>query len=152
MTATSTATLADLAKLASQGVLFALIDACDEPDVPPRCAEMGPPRAVSLYRGNAEKDFAAFAPYLTQLKPEDVDWISEKLWAKAWGYFVIARSDLGTLRTHFRHFLEVVVEGKKMFFRFYDPRVLRTFLETSDPQAIRQFFWADKCFGNDIFG
>jgi hypothetical protein len=140
--------LEQLRTLANSGNLYALLDACDEPAVPKRCRQMTAARAVSLYRGDAAVEFGHVAPYLAHLNPDDIDWILAKLWSAPWGYFVIARSDLATLRTHFRHFLKVKLpDNTKVLFRFYDPRVVRTYLDASDLPTRRQFFGPVQALG-----
>jgi hypothetical protein len=135
------ASLEQLQAFAGRGFLYALLDACDEPAVPKRCAELTEARAVSLYRGDKAVEYAHLAPYLAQLDESDIEWIQTKLWMAPWGYFVIARSDLATLRSHFRRYLTVKLpDNSKVLFRFYDPRVVKTFLGASDPPTIRQFF------------
>jgi hypothetical protein len=142
-----TATIEQLQGFAQDGVLYALLDACDEPSVPVRCDELST-RAVSLYRGEAETNYRNIAPYLAQISIHEFEWILTELWPNHWGYFVIARSDLSTLRTHFRRYLTVKLpDGKKVLFRFYDPRVLKTFLASSQPQEIRDFFGPARAFG-----
>src|SRR5436305_10083170 len=45
------------------------------------------------------------------------------------------------LKKHFRKFLLVKTEdGKELYFRFYDPRVLRIFLPTCDVAQLKEFF------------
>jgi hypothetical protein len=45
------------------------------------------------------------------------------------------------LHKHFRKFLLVSTEeGKQLYFRFYDPRVLRIFLPTCNPAQLVEFF------------
>ena len=39
-----------------------------------------------------------------------------------------------------RHFLMIELEGEEVYFRFYDPRVLRGFLPNCTPGEIREFF------------
>ncbi|HRO43103.1 MAG TPA: DUF4123 domain-containing protein, partial [Flavipsychrobacter sp.] len=47
------------------------------------------------------------------------------------------------LHKHFRKFLLVKTEDEQeLYFRFYDPRVLRIFLPTCDQGQIREFFGA----------
>jgi hypothetical protein len=140
--------LEQLRTLANSGDLYALLDACDEPAVPNRCQQMTEARAVSLYRGSAAVEFAHVAPYLAHLNSDDIDWILSKLWSAPWGYFVIARSDLATLRTHFRHYLRVKLpDNTKVLFRFYDPRVVHTYLNASDHATTRQFFGPVRALG-----
>ena len=122
------------------GTLFAILDACDEPRVPEKVEELGPKRAVSLYRGWAEGDYWAIAPYLVEVDEPLLDWILENLWSDPWGIFAAAPVDLAALRKHFRRFLKVRgPEGNELYFRFYDPRVLPLFLSTCNPQEIDQF-------------
>jgi hypothetical protein len=63
-------------------------------------------------------------------------------WDKNWGIYLICEKPFLELRTHFRHFLMVQAEGfeHRMYFRFYDPRVLQTFLPTCSPEQRQQFF------------
>ena len=45
------------------------------------------------------------------------------------------------LRKHFRQFLLAALpDGKQVYFRFYDPRVLRVYLPTCTPEEIYRFF------------
>ena len=126
---------------AGPGSVYAVLDACDEPRVPDKVRELGPTRAVSLYRGSAEIEYWAIAPYLAQLDETLLDWIVGSLWKDPWGIFAVARADLATLRKHFRRFLKVEdPDGKELLFRFYDPRVLPTFLTTCIESEAEQFF------------
>jgi len=122
------------------GSLFAILDACDEPRVPQKVDELED-RAVSLYRGSAERDCWAIAPYLAQVDEGLLDWIVENLWDDPWGILAQTTTDLAKLRTHFRRFLMVEdPDGDKMYFRFYDPRVLSTFLTNCTESEAEEFF------------
>ena len=55
---------------ASPSRFFAVVDACDEASVVPKVSELGGERAVSLYKGWAEREHAAIAPYLIDLDQE----------------------------------------------------------------------------------
>jgi len=58
-----------------------------------------------------------------------------------WGVFAIALDDLPVLRRHFRKFLIVHdSEGAPMYFRYYDPRVLRVYLPTCTPEELNTVF------------
>jgi len=128
------------------GTLYAVLDACDEPRVPEKVRELGD-RAVSLYRGHAERDYWAIAPYLAQADGALLDWVVENLWNDPWGILAAAPVDLPALRKHFRRFLTVRnPAGKPMYFRFYDPRVLPTFLSTCTPEEAAEFFGAIQGF------
>ena len=130
-----------LREIADSQRLYALLDACDAPDVPVKVAELGEGRAVSLYRGLPEEEYSAFAPYLACADMALVDWIAAHLWHDAWGVFVVFDGPLPALRSHFRHFLIVDdPQGEKMYFRFYDPRVLPKYLPTCTTQELRRFY------------
>ncbi|MBX3411224.1 MAG: DUF4123 domain-containing protein [Pirellulales bacterium] len=120
--------------------LYAVIDACDEPTVPPRMWSLEG-RAVSLYRGTADEELWSIAPYLVQVDGELLAWILECLAERPWGFFAEATVDLHELRQHFRRFLTVEdPEGKRVYFRFYDPRVLPRFLSVCTAEEAARFF------------
>lgn len=116
---------------AEQGELYAILDACDAPAVPKKFLELGSEKAASLYQGTAQQELWEIAPYLMYLDVPTLDWIISTLVEEPWGILVQSKSDLGSLRRHFRHFLFVAAPtGEQWYFRFYDPRVLRVFLPT----------------------
>jgi len=145
---TETAPLEALREAAAAGALFAVIDSCDEPSVLAKVEEAGPERVVSLYRGEAEEDFADFAPYLFRVDAELLDWIAAELWPKPWGIFARAALPLEDVRKQFRRFLLVEdPDGMEMYFRFYDPRILRVFLPTCTASELSQFFGPIEAMG-----
>jgi hypothetical protein len=145
---TEAASADDLRRLAGAGRLWALLDACDAPAVPEKVGDLGEERAVSLYRGGAEEDWWAIAPYLARADGSLIDWIAETLEAESWGVFVVADADLEGLRRHFRRFLIVEdPDGEEMYFRFYDPRVLAKFLPTCSSFELREIFGPVEAFG-----
>ncbi len=131
-----------------RGRLYAILDACDTPSVLEKVRELGDERAISLYRGTADEMYEAIAPYLVAVDPALFDWITETLWAEPWGIFVRSPSDLAELRTHFRKFLLVDgPTGEQWYFRYYDPRVLRTYLPTCTPDELAEFYGPVSEFG-----
>jgi len=99
--------------------------------------------AVSLYRGNAERELMMIAPYLINVRRVEFEWIVEKLDGTPWGYFVSTPRGitLTALRKHFRKFLLVEgPQGEELYFRFYDPRVIVDFLESATPEERDLFF------------
>jgi hypothetical protein len=150
---TETVPLSDLRNLASKRQLYAILDACDAPGVPQKARELGEENAVSLYRGEAEEDFWAIAPYLISVDSSVLDWIASTLWEQPWGIFVVAEVNFETLRTHFRKFLTVSLpDGEKVYFRFYDPRVIQQFLPTCNQAELAEFFGSVQKFGCGLAG
>ncbi len=101
------------------------------------------PEFVCLYRGELEPDMAQVAPYLVRLEPqtEFANWVFEQGFGKHWGVFITSAADLATLRGHFRRFLMVQdPKGKPVYFRYYDPRVLRVYLPTCNAAELAEFF------------
>src|SRR6266446_1940309 len=122
--------------------LFALLDAAREPMILKLLLE-SKEEYQSLYQGAHGEKLVHFAPYLVRLPQQSP--LLEKLvrdgWGKSWGIFLACDKPLQAVRSHFRHFLIVKTEaGKDLYFRFYDPRVLRVFLPTCTPEEIKQFF------------
>ena len=141
-------TIGQLRQWAVAGRVFAVIDACDAPAVPPRLRELGEDRAVSLYRGRAEEELWGIGPWLAQADAETCDWIAGDLWSTPWGIFAIADADLDTMRTHFRRLLVVKSpEGDPLYFRLYDPRVLPPFLAACTEAELDELFGPIRAFG-----
>jgi hypothetical protein len=98
---------------------------------------------ICLYRGELEPDLAEMAPYLAHLPPESsfTRLLLQKGWGSHLGIFAISKCDLRTMRMHFRKFLMVLdPEGKPLYFRYYDPRVLRVYLPTCNTDELQTVF------------
>jgi hypothetical protein len=103
---------------------------------------------VSLYKGGPEQHLSSVAPYLFQYGNNESfeNWISENT-GKSWGVFVKCKVDMEDMNYHFRKFLKVKTEDlQQLYFRFYDPRVLRIFLPTCDKNQIIEFFGPVQAF------
>ncbi len=128
--------------LASGMRAFALLDACDEPLIPPKVHELGV-RAMSLYQGAAEKRYAHIAPYVAEIDLELVEWIVDTLAGTPWGYLLLTGDDcsLISIRRHLRKFLLVTLpDGQEVFFRFYDPRLISPFIDAATESNLKEFF------------
>lgn len=96
-----------------------------------------------LFTGEIPYDLAEAAPYLVHLRREAsfTRWVLEEGWGKSFGIFAWSRADLETLRRHFRRLLQATDEqGRKLYFRYYDPRVLRVYLPTCTVEELREVF------------
>ena len=97
----------------------------------------------SLYEGQQGAKLAQVAPYLVRLKPDShlLETLVREGWGQSWGVYLTCPRELQEVRQHFRHFLEVQMpDGKQVYFRFYDPRVLRVFLANCTRDDTAQFF------------
>jgi hypothetical protein len=128
--------------------LYALLDASREPSVLKVILE-SKEEHQSLFEGTQGAQLAHFAPYLVRVpnKSPLLNTLAEQAWSKSWGVFVTSDLPLKELRTHFRHYLNVKLpDGQQVYFRYYDPRVLRLFLPTCLPEEANQFFGPVKHF------
>jgi hypothetical protein len=122
--------------------VFAVLDGASVPGLVQKLYALKP-EYECLYRGELAPDMAEVAPYLVRLdeRSEMTEWILGEGWGKHWGIFALAQADLHAMRQHFRRFLVVHDEaGKPMYFRFYDPRVLRQYLPTCNGQELTALF------------
>jgi hypothetical protein len=122
--------------------LFALLDGASVEGLLDKLYGLSP-NFCCLFTGELEPDMAEVAPYLVQLEPgsEFTDWVIEQGWGNHWGIFAAASGDLRAMRRHFRTFLIVYdVSGRPLRFRYYDPRVLRTYLPTCNAAELATIF------------
>ncbi len=98
---------------------------------------------LCLYRGDKAIELATVAPYLINLKRDDsfTKWLFVNGWGKSWGIFLRSSASFKELHRHFRKFLMVYdEEGTPLYFRFYDPRVLRVYLPTCNESELQTVF------------
>lgn len=127
--------------------LFAILDAARDPRVL-EVLRGSKEQYQSLYEGEQGDQLADFAPYLVRLPAEAplLETLVEEGWGDSWGVYLTCAKPFDEVRKHFRHFLLVKVEGEEegeeeeVYFRFYDPRVLRAYLPTCDHFDVKEFF------------
>lgn len=98
-----------------------------------------------LYLEPLSDSLRAAAPHLVALKP-DALFTRQVLnvgWGKSWGIFLATYppATLTAVRHNYRK-LNIVEDplGQKVFFRYYDPRVLRIYLPTCTRDEVRSVF------------
>lgn len=95
-----------------------------------------------LFIGALEPEVASVAPYLVAL-PEGhpvVDRLAEG-WGRSEAIYALSPLDLGAMRKHFRTLtLARIPDGRTVFFRFYDPRVLRSVAPILEPAQRTRFY------------
>ena len=103
-------------------------------------------RVLELLRASGER-FERLdegrAPYLAAIPPRSplLDSLVAEGWGAGWGLFLTSRRPFGETCHHFRQILVAVTDdGRQLDFRFYDPRVLRAFLPTSNAEQAAVLF------------
>lgn len=128
---------------AGQGTrVFTILDGASVPNLRDNMGTFNPEH-ICLFRGELEPDMAEVAPYLAFLERDApfTDWVLTNGWGEHWGIFGVTKADLKELRKHFRKFLIVYDEsGKSLYFRYYDPRVLRIYLPTCNANELKTVF------------
>ncbi len=101
------------------------------------------PEHECLYKGEAADTLHSVGPWLFSFPTPSLfsDWYIANFEKQNWGIIIQSNSDFKSLYIHLKKFLLVKTEeGKKLYFRYYDPRVLPTFLETADESQLETFF------------
>ncbi|MGA7904712.1 MAG: DUF4123 domain-containing protein [Terrimicrobiaceae bacterium] len=125
------------------GPLFALLDATRDPLRILGMLRSSGEKYQSLYEGLQGRMLEAYAPYLVRLPGDSrlLETLVAQGWGKNWGIFVVSAADFQSLRKHFRTFLMVKSpEGEQLYFRYYDPRVLREYLPTCNAEETNFVF------------
>lgn len=106
-------------------------------------------RCESLFVGPKAERLAHVAPYLTPCDPSGVV-LRLVLGGKPTDRGILIESDaeFGVIRAHLRRFLIVERQRDRRFvyFRYYDPRVLRPFLPACTPDELARFFGPIRAF------
>ncbi len=97
----------------------------------------------SLYAGTAAITLAEQAPYLVRLEPgsESVSDLLEHGWGHALALFIDSSAGFEATRIALKKKLVAHdAGGRRLYFRFYDPRVARAFLASADRNGLRWWF------------
>jgi hypothetical protein len=105
-----------------------------------------------LYSGPIPPALEMATPYLLQLEHENEETrqLIELSWGNSWGVLLRSPTTIRNLRKHLRKFLVVLdPKGRRMLFRYYDPRILRAYLPTCSSEELLsvfgpiEFFWTE---------
>ena len=128
-------------------------------------------RIENLFQGEFAEITKEIGPYLVEVIPypdykaeselmglfSDEGAMTRFNWHEELGIFIHSRYDFDTVLHHLRHFPVMKDEnGKWFFFRFYDPKVLRNYLDVNatSPEKLNKFFGYEKriihAFGSGI--
>ncbi|MBL8210991.1 MAG: DUF4123 domain-containing protein [Bryobacterales bacterium] len=122
--------------------LYALLDGAQSGRIVRMLSEQGA-EAQSLLETVDAPELHDVAPYLVQFHRHSklLPTVIEKGWGQNWGVFLTSAETFSQLRLHLKRLLDVETEdGTPLYFRYYDPRVLRVFLPTCTAEESRRFF------------
>jgi Domain of unknown function (DUF4123) len=100
-------------------------------------------RSQSLYAGTSAITLREQAPYLVELNLDSpaMEMLLEHGWGKSLGLFVNSHAAFDALRITLKKKLVVRdAKGRRLYFRFYDPRVARTFITATALDGLRHYF------------
>ena len=124
--------------------VYAVLDGARDTQIEPMVRASQLPHDC-LYYAPLSDDLRAAAPHIVELAA-DADFTRQLLqqgWGKSWGIFLITclPTNLATVRHNCRKMNFVLgPSGQKMLFRYYDPRVLRTYLPTCTLDEVQTVF------------
>jgi hypothetical protein len=122
--------------------VFAVLDAASIPNLL-GMIDGHKPKTERLFPGELEPGMAEVIPYLVQLDPQSefTSLISEKGWGNHWGIYAVSEANIKAMRLHFRSILKVYdPDNRLLYFRYYDPRVLRAYLPTCNAGELKTVF------------
>ena len=125
----------------SSGSVWAVLDLARDPRIYGLLIESRL-EFLCLYSGRLPRELERVAPHIVELPLGHrlLDRLLDEGWGRSWGVFVRI-ADPMALRHHLRKFLKVRTEdGRRLLFRYYDPRVLRSWLPTCRADELRDFF------------
>lgn len=132
-----------LQQIARRKTLFAVLDAARSERIVPLLRTAADEHG-SLYEGLRAETMEDAAPYLVHFAPESrlLPRLVLEGWGDSWGILVDTPATFRDLRAHFRRLLVVTREkdALPMYFRFYDPRVLRGFLPVATQRQVEVMF------------
>ncbi|MET0383791.1 MAG: DUF4123 domain-containing protein [Burkholderiaceae bacterium] len=128
---------------------FAILDGAQNETLVGALHAEGAPPWRCLFAGELKPDMAVVAPYLVQLEFSSA--FTRRLlaqgWGQNWGVFLTSEAALPALWRHLRSLVRVHGPNlEPLFFRYYDPRVMRSYLPTCTPEQLAGFFGPVKFF------
>jgi hypothetical protein len=122
---------------------YAILDGAQNQTLLGALHAAGAPPWRCLFTGQLEPDMAVVAPYLVELEPSSA--FARRLmaegWGQNWGVFLTSRLALPALWRHVRQQVHVYGPNlESLYFRFYDPRVMRNYLPTCPADQLAEFF------------
>jgi hypothetical protein len=134
---------------AAKAPLYAILDAARDRRILELCRE-SVEEYRSLYDGVEGETMAHVAPYLVRLPAGSrlLAALVREGWGQRWGVYLTCGLPFTEVRRQLRRFLMVEMEEshERLYFRFYDPRTLATFLPSCSPRQAEEFFGGAEAF------
>ncbi len=129
---------------------WVVLDGAGVPGLLPRLAGLPARRRACLFQGELDREVAELAPYLVEIPCQQdwLDWLSQG-WGSHWGVYLLAPDsiDLSALRRHLRKLgMAYGPSREPLWFRWYDPRVLRQVAPGFDAAQLQALFGSIHCF------
>jgi len=126
-------------------IVYIILDGARNKKIHPLLDESGQPFSC-LIEGRLDYGMTLAAPYMMRLKKEAefTRTLIQQAWGNSWGIFAITYKPVTLLkvRYHCMDILSVQDEqtGNKLFFRYYDPRVLCNYIPLCNCNEASEFF------------
>lgn len=124
--------------------LYMILDAAHDPRIYPALEKSVHTRCCLFSEEQVANEVKAAAPFLVKIKRLDdfIGWCLREGLRHHWMVFFASNEvHVSELRLHFKRFsLAQTPDGKRYFFRYYDPRVLPIFLAASEQRERQEFF------------
>lgn len=98
--------------------------------------------SMCFYKGITHEELIKAAPYLVRITPESsvFERFFKKFWGQSWGMVIASDSSMETVYLHLKKFQKLRRStGMNILFRYYDPRVLRHFMNAATDDEIEKF-------------
>lgn len=122
--------------------LYGIVDSARNDEVF-RYLVTGDVKYKSLFEDTMDVKSYGVSGFLVECKKESplFRWMTTEAWGDSCCIFFTSKSSFDELFNHFQKFNRVYLEGDDVvLFRYYDPRVLRTYLPTCNRDEIETFF------------
>lgn len=131
---------------------YAVIDLASAAMLRPAVTNSRSSAATPLFAKELGREMLGVGPWLVRLSkaPEIERTLNGIDTEVSWGYYVYSTVDIVSLRQSLRRFnlVQVSKKSKPMLFRYWDPRVMRVFLDVATKeQQDRLFEWIERFEG-----
>jgi len=106
----------------------------------------------SLFHGKMDIKFFGVSGFLLECKKDSIllNWLTTETWGNSYSIFFVSKAAFDDVLRHFQKFNRVYLEDDDVvYFRYYDPRVLRVYLPTCNSKEIKTFFGETESFFMD---